>query len=138
MVLIYHSFKDLDLDIQVFQIWKTSGPEDFQTTSRKSSRRPPGSLPDDFQTTSKKSSDRVFNQMVLIFHLDMYFVCSIKIWIRKSFNYNALGDFQEVFRTTYKKSSRRLPGSLPESGSLPEAGSLIPCQVESKLVFVEK
>ncbi|KAF2558618.1 hypothetical protein F2Q68_00014299 [Brassica cretica] len=37
MVLIFHSFKDLDLDMQVFQIWKTSGLEDFQTTSRKSS-----------------------------------------------------------------------------------------------------
>ncbi|KAF3565986.1 hypothetical protein DY000_02013113 [Brassica cretica] len=44
MVLIFHSFKDLDLDMQVFQIWKTSGLEDFQTTSRKSSRRLPGSL----------------------------------------------------------------------------------------------
>ncbi|KAF3566830.1 hypothetical protein DY000_02015223 [Brassica cretica] len=65
MVLIFHSFKgfsDLDLDMQVFQIWKTSGLEDFwarrlpddfqevfQTTSKKSSRQLPGSLPDDFQ-----------------------------------------------------------------------------------------
>ncbi|WZZ66064.1 hypothetical protein YC2023_077434 [Brassica napus] len=33
MVLIFHSFKgfsDLDLDMQVFQIWKTSGLEDFR------------------------------------------------------------------------------------------------------------
>ncbi|KAL0790022.1 hypothetical protein Bca101_006268 [Brassica carinata] len=33
--------------MQVFQIWKTSGPEDFQTTSRKTmktSRRISGSL----------------------------------------------------------------------------------------------
>ncbi|KAL0644486.1 hypothetical protein Bca4012_042776 [Brassica carinata] len=30
--------------MQVFQIWKTSELEDFQTTSRKSSRRLPGSL----------------------------------------------------------------------------------------------
>ncbi|KAF2545523.1 hypothetical protein F2Q70_00021307 [Brassica cretica] len=40
MVLIFHSFKGfpyLDLDMQVFQIWKTSGLENFQTTSRKSS-----------------------------------------------------------------------------------------------------
>ncbi|KAF3558689.1 hypothetical protein F2Q69_00011745 [Brassica cretica] len=40
MVLIFHSFKgfsDLDLDMQVFQIWKTSGLEDLQMTSRKSS-----------------------------------------------------------------------------------------------------
>ncbi|KAF3575309.1 hypothetical protein F2Q69_00058728 [Brassica cretica] len=137
MVFIFHSFKgfsDLDLDMQVFQIWKTSGPEDFQTTSRKSSRRLPGRLPDDFQedfqTTSRKSSDG----MVLIFHLDMFF----QIWIRKSVNYNALEDFPEVFRMTYKKSSRRLPESLPEEGSLPEAGSLLPYQVESNLVFVEE
>ncbi|KAL0673495.1 hypothetical protein Bca4012_001476 [Brassica carinata] len=56
IVLIFHSLKDagfldLDLDMQVFQIWKTSGLEDFQTRS----------LPDDFkevfQTTSRKSSD---------------------------------------------------------------------------------
>ncbi|KAF2532608.1 hypothetical protein F2Q70_00030431 [Brassica cretica] len=47
MVLIFHSFKgfsDLDLDMQVFQIWKISGLEDFQTTFTKSSRRLPGSL----------------------------------------------------------------------------------------------
>ncbi|KAF3502406.1 hypothetical protein F2Q69_00040491 [Brassica cretica] len=141
MVLIFHSFKgfsDLDLDMQVFRIWKTSGVEDFQTTSRKSSRRLPGSLltesspmspfhnrserfgfsdldldmqvfriwktsgVEDFQTTSRKSSRRLpgslltesspmspfhnrserfgFNQMVLIFHLDMYFVCFIKVF----------------------------------------------------------
>ncbi|WZZ58447.1 hypothetical protein YC2023_058554 [Brassica napus] len=63
--------------MEVFQIWKTSGLEDFQTTSRKSSWRLPGSLPDDFlevvdfqevfQTTSRKSSEG----MVLIFHLDV-------------------------------------------------------------------
>uniref|UniRef100_A0A0D2ZSI3 Uncharacterized protein n=1 Tax=Brassica oleracea var. oleracea TaxID=109376 RepID=A0A0D2ZSI3_BRAOL len=45
---------------KVFQIWKTSGLEDFQMTSRKSSRQLPGSLPDNFQeviqTTSRKSS----------------------------------------------------------------------------------
>ncbi|KAL0789948.1 hypothetical protein Bca101_006194 [Brassica carinata] len=28
--------------------------------------------------------------------------------------YNALEDFQEVFHTTSNKSSRRLPGSLPD------------------------
>nr|VDD32472.1 unnamed protein product [Brassica oleracea] len=64
MVLIFHSFKyfsDLDLDMQV-SIWKTSGLEDFQTTSRKSSRRLPEKSLDGevFQTTSKKSSDGVF------------------------------------------------------------------------------
>nr|VDD45428.1 unnamed protein product [Brassica oleracea] len=53
MVLIFHSFKgfsDLDLDMQVFQIWKTSGLEDFQTTFRK---------------TSRKSSDGVFSHVSL-------------------------------------------------------------------------
>ncbi|KAF3511221.1 hypothetical protein F2Q69_00001989 [Brassica cretica] len=95
MVLIFHSFKgfsDLDFDMQVFQIWNNSGLENFQTTSRKSSRRLPGSLllPDDFLEVFRQSllsclpfiidlSVLVFNQMVLIFHLDMYFVCSIKV-----------------------------------------------------------
>ncbi|KAF2538823.1 hypothetical protein F2Q68_00020904 [Brassica cretica] len=55
--------------MQVFQIWKTSGLEDFQTIFRKSSRRLPGSLPDDFQevfqTTSRKSSDRVLSHVSL-------------------------------------------------------------------------
>ncbi|KAF2561116.1 hypothetical protein F2Q70_00018482 [Brassica cretica] len=40
MVLIFRSFKgfsDLDLDMQVFQIWKSHGLEDSQATSRKSS-----------------------------------------------------------------------------------------------------
>ncbi|KAF2562366.1 hypothetical protein F2Q70_00015619 [Brassica cretica] len=48
MVLIFHSFKgfsDLDLDKQIFQIWKTSEIEDFQKTSRQLL----GSFPDDFQ-----------------------------------------------------------------------------------------
>ncbi|KAF3488657.1 hypothetical protein F2Q69_00052755 [Brassica cretica] len=72
MVLIFHSFKgfsDLDLDTQVFQIWKTSGLEDFQTSRRLPGSLPgdfqrlPESLPDDFQkvfqTTSRKSSRRL-------------------------------------------------------------------------------
>ncbi|CAN6979706.1 unnamed protein product, partial [Brassica oleracea var. botrytis] len=87
MVLIFHSFKDagfsdLDLDMQVFQIWKTSGLEDFQTTSRKSSRQLPESLLTESSPMSpfhNRSERFSFNQMVLIFHLDMYFVCSIKI-----------------------------------------------------------
>ncbi|KAF3526588.1 hypothetical protein F2Q69_00048684 [Brassica cretica] len=117
MVLIFHSFKgfsDQDLDMHVFQMWKTSGLEDFQTTSR-------------------KSSDGVFNQIVLIFHLDMYFVCFsdlglIYICFRTGSNlgrpmgsllgsllkYNALEDFQEVFQTTSRKSSRRLQRSPPD------------------------
>ncbi|KAF3603264.1 hypothetical protein F2Q69_00034593 [Brassica cretica] len=109
MVLIFHSFEDLDLDMQVFQIWMTSGLEDFQTNFRQLL----GSLPDDFQevfqTTSRKSSRRLpgsfmtesspmslfhnrsesfgFNQMVLIFHLDMFYksgfdIHVFPIWIR--------------------------------------------------------
>ncbi|KAG5400995.1 hypothetical protein IGI04_015602 [Brassica rapa subsp. trilocularis] len=109
MVLIFHSIKDLDLDMQIFQIWKTSRLEDFQTTSR-------------------KSSDGIFSHMVLIFHLDMYFVCFIKVclsnfplifFVLNSFEhfgrpmgilleillkYNVLEDFQEVFQTTSRKS----------------------------------
>ncbi|KAF3517203.1 hypothetical protein DY000_02061053 [Brassica cretica] len=117
MVLIFYSFKgfsDQDLDMHVFQMWKTSGLEDFQTTSR-------------------KSSDGVFNQIVLIFHLDMYFVCFsdlglIYICFTSGSNlgrpmgsllgsllkYNAPDDFQEVFQTTSRKSSRRLQRSLPD------------------------
>ncbi|KAL0704900.1 hypothetical protein Bca4012_071325 [Brassica carinata] len=64
MVIIFYSFKNagfsyLDLDMYVFQIWKTSGLEDFQTRS----------LRDDFQevfqTTSRKSSDGVFSHVSL-------------------------------------------------------------------------
>ncbi|WZZ21223.1 hypothetical protein YC2023_122610 [Brassica napus] len=63
MVLIFHSFKgfsDLNLDMQVFHIWETYGLQKFQATSRKSSRRLPGSLPGDFQEVFQKSSDEVF------------------------------------------------------------------------------
>ncbi|KAL0793066.1 hypothetical protein Bca101_064443 [Brassica carinata] len=71
--------------------------------------------------------------MVLIFHLDMYVVCSIKVHLSnlqyadfsdfKDFwddlpvsrlKYNTPDDFKEVFQTTSRKSSRRLPGSLPD------------------------
>uniref|UniRef100_A0A0D3D6A4 Uncharacterized protein n=1 Tax=Brassica oleracea var. oleracea TaxID=109376 RepID=A0A0D3D6A4_BRAOL len=96
MVLIFHSFKgfsDLDLEMQVF------------------------------------------NQMVLIFHLDMYFVCVYKnfsdlsliyMFFRSRSNFarpmgSLLGslpdDFKEVFQTTSRKSSRRLPGSLSKKSS---------------------
>ncbi|WZZ27711.1 hypothetical protein YC2023_011112 [Brassica napus] len=111
--------------MQVFQIWKTSGLEDFQTTSRKSSRRLPGSLPDDFQevfqTTSRKSSDG----MVLIFHLDIYgsdFGRPMGSLLRSLLKYNALEDFQEVFQMISKKSSRRLPGSFLTGSSSISSG----------------
>ncbi|KAF2564148.1 hypothetical protein F2Q70_00017869 [Brassica cretica] len=148
--------------MQVFQIWKTPGLEDFQTTSKKTSRRLPGRLPDDFQMTSRKSfqttsrkssrrllgksSDGVFSHMVLIFHLDMYFVCSIKVCftdlgliymffrsgsdfgrpmeslLGSLLKYNALEVFRQVFQTTSKKSSRRLPGILLTGSSSISSG----------------
>ncbi|KAL0664678.1 hypothetical protein Bca4012_101516 [Brassica carinata] len=74
-----------------------------------------------------------FNQKVLIFHLDMYFVCFTDLDLiymffrsRSDFGrlmesllgsllkYNALEDFLKVFQTTSRKSSRRLPESLPD------------------------
>ncbi|KAF2533362.1 hypothetical protein F2Q70_00030654 [Brassica cretica] len=117
MVLIFHSFKgfsDMDLDMQVFQIWKTSGLEDFQEV---------------FQTTSRKSSDGVlirwfssstwicFTDLGLIYMFFRYgsdFGRPIESLLGSLLKYNALEDFQEVFQNTSKKSSRRLPGSLPD------------------------
>ncbi|KAF2588631.1 hypothetical protein F2Q70_00041411 [Brassica cretica] len=67
-----------------------------------------------------------FYQMVLIFHLDMFYryafdIYVFQIWIRlmgsflgSLLKYNALEDFQEVFQMTSKKSSRRLQRSLPD------------------------
>ncbi|KAF3593188.1 hypothetical protein DY000_02023510 [Brassica cretica] len=105
MVLIFHSFKGFS-DLEDFWAIRLPGrlpvPDDFQEV---------------FQTTSRKSSDGVFsrfNQMVLIFHLDMYFVCSIEVFtdmgliymffrsgsdfgrpMGSLLKYNALEDFQE-------------------------------------------
>ncbi|KAF3517724.1 hypothetical protein DY000_02060347 [Brassica cretica] len=64
--------------------------------------------------------------MVLIFHSFKGFSDLEDFWDDlpvSRLKYNALDDFQEVFQTTSRKSSR-LPGSL------------LPYQVESKLVFV--
>uniref|UniRef100_A0A0D3E381 Uncharacterized protein n=1 Tax=Brassica oleracea var. oleracea TaxID=109376 RepID=A0A0D3E381_BRAOL len=116
MVLIFHSFKgfsDLDLDMQGFQIWKTSGVEDFQTISRKSSRRLPGSLLTESSPMSpfhNRSERFGFNQMVLIFHLDIRLPVSLP------------DNFEEVFQTTSRKSSRRLPGSLLTGSSSISSG----------------
>ncbi|KAF2563076.1 hypothetical protein F2Q70_00015611 [Brassica cretica] len=58
-----------------------------------------------------------FNQMVLIFHLDISgsdFGRLMRSLLGSLLKYNALEDFQEVFQTTSRKSSRRLPGSLPD------------------------
>ncbi|KAL0668505.1 hypothetical protein Bca4012_031209 [Brassica carinata] len=81
-------FSDLDLDMQVF-----SDLENFW---------------DDLH---------VFNQMVLIFHsfkgrsINFRYLGRLTV---SRLKYNALDDFQEVFQTTSRKSSRRLPGSLPD------------------------
>ncbi|KAF2616559.1 hypothetical protein F2Q68_00041245 [Brassica cretica] len=110
----------MKLDMQVFQIWKTSGLEDLQTTSRKSSDRAFSHI------ILSNRSERfgkflcliflhlVFNQMVLIFHLDISgsdFGRSMGSLLRRFVKYNALDDF---LQTTSKKSSRRLQGSLPD------------------------
>ncbi|KAF3598065.1 hypothetical protein DY000_02023841 [Brassica cretica] len=99
-------------------------------------RRLPDNFEEIFQTTSRKVfrwsllpclpfitdlSVLVFNQMVLIFYLDMYFVYLGMIYmfflsgsdfgrfmgslLRSLLKYNVLDDFQEVFQTTSKKSS---------------------------------
>ncbi|KAF3604973.1 hypothetical protein DY000_02046144 [Brassica cretica] len=103
----------------VFQIWKTSGLEDLQMTSRKS---------------SDGAFSYVFNQMVLIFHLDIsgfdihVFQIWIRLWMtygkssRKSSKIYALEDFLEVFQTTSKKSSRRLLRSLLMGSSSMSSG----------------
>ncbi|KAF2614898.1 hypothetical protein F2Q70_00009618 [Brassica cretica] len=122
-VFIFHSFKgfsDLDLDMQVFQIWKTSRLEDFQTTSKKSSRGLPGSLLTESSPMSpfhNRSERFGFNQVVLIFHLDKSgsdFGRPMGRLLGSLLKYNALEDFLEVFQTTSKKSSRRLRRSLPD------------------------
>nr|VDD37553.1 unnamed protein product [Brassica oleracea] len=55
--------------------------------------------------------------MVLIFHLDISgsdFGRPMGSLPGSLLKYNALEDFQEVFQTTSKKSSRRLQRSLPD------------------------
>ncbi|KAF2578373.1 hypothetical protein F2Q68_00003734 [Brassica cretica] len=84
----------------VFQFWKTSGLEDFQTTSRKSS-----------------------NGVLIRWFSSSTWICSLsesdfgrpmESLLGSLLKYNALEDFQEVFQTTSKKSSRRLQRSLPD------------------------
>ncbi|WZZ53989.1 hypothetical protein YC2023_054096 [Brassica napus] len=89
--------------------------EDFQTTSRKSSRRLPGSLLTESSPMSpfhNRSERCVFNQMVLIFHLDIsgsYFERPMGNLLGSLLKYNALEDF-----LTSRKSSRRLQRSFPD------------------------
>ncbi|KAF3575218.1 hypothetical protein F2Q69_00062595 [Brassica cretica] len=108
MVLIFHSFKDMDLDMQVFQILKTSGLEDFQTTSRKSSRRLPGSLLTESSPLSPfhHRSERFDLRLIyMFFRSGSDFGRPMRSLLGSLLKYNALEDFQEVFQTTSKKSS---------------------------------
>ncbi|KAF2531071.1 hypothetical protein F2Q70_00031053 [Brassica cretica] len=80
----------------------------FQTTSRKSSRRLPGSL------LTESSLMSPFHNRSERFDFGRLMGSLLGSFLK----YNALEDFQEVFQTTSKKSSRRLLGNLP--GSLPD------------------
>ncbi|KAF3565654.1 hypothetical protein DY000_02016385 [Brassica cretica] len=105
--------------------------EVFQTTSRKSSRRLPGSL------LTKYSPMSPFHNRSECFDLDliyMFFRCGSDFGrlmgslLGSLLKYNALEDFQEVFQSTSRKSSRRLPGSLRSKrlpgSSLTESSSI--------------
>ncbi|KAF2593652.1 hypothetical protein F2Q70_00042637 [Brassica cretica] len=95
------SFSDLE-DFWTRRLQTTSGLEDFQTTSRKSSRRLPGSLLTESSPMSPfhnryECFDKFlcFNQMVLIFHLDMYFVCLIDLGLIYMF-FRSGSDFERL------------------------------------------
>ncbi|KAF3547661.1 hypothetical protein DY000_02001377 [Brassica cretica] len=121
----------MDLDMQVFQIWKTSGLEDFQTTSRKSSdgifKLDGSHLPLGYVLCVFYKN---LGLMYMFFRSGSDFGRPMGGLFGSLLKYNALENFQEVFQTTSKKSSRRLPGSL--------LTGLLPYQVESKFVFVEE
>ncbi|KAF2554616.1 hypothetical protein F2Q68_00013880 [Brassica cretica] len=57
-----------------------------------------------------------FNQMVLIFHLDMYFVCLIDLGLIYMF-FRSGSDFERLMGSllgSFLKYNVRLPGSLPD------------------------
>ncbi|KAF2565140.1 hypothetical protein F2Q70_00015179 [Brassica cretica] len=95
-------------------------------------RRLPGSLVMESSPMSpfhNRSERFGFNQMVLIFHLDISgsdFGRPIRSLLGSLLGsllkYNALEDFEEVFQTTTKKSSRRLPGSVLTGSSSISSG----------------
>uniref|UniRef100_A0A0D3AA52 Uncharacterized protein n=1 Tax=Brassica oleracea var. oleracea TaxID=109376 RepID=A0A0D3AA52_BRAOL len=93
MVLIFHSFKgfsDLDLDMKVFQIWKTSG-----MTYQKSYGLPGSRLTESSHMSLPFITD-LSVLMVLIFHS---FKDLEDFWddlLVSRLKYNALDDFQEV------------------------------------------
>uniref|UniRef100_A0A0D3BTB1 Uncharacterized protein n=1 Tax=Brassica oleracea var. oleracea TaxID=109376 RepID=A0A0D3BTB1_BRAOL len=130
-------FSDLE------DFWARRLPDDFQEdflmTSRKSSRRLPRSLLTESSPMSPfhnryERFDKflcliflhlVLNQMVLIIHLDISgsdLGRPMGSLLGSLLKYNALEDFQEVFQTTSKKSSRRLPGSLLTGSSSISSG----------------
>ncbi|CAG7909269.1 unnamed protein product [Brassica rapa] len=135
MILIFHSFKgDLLILDMYFYFWARRLPDDFQkvfqTTFRKFSRRLPGSLLAESSPMSpfhNRSEHFGFSDLSLIY---MFFRSGSDFGrpmetllgnfqssrrLQKSLPH----DFQEVFQTTSKKSSRRLPGSLlTESSSI--------------------
>ncbi|KAF3541632.1 hypothetical protein F2Q69_00020214 [Brassica cretica] len=137
MVLIFHSFKGFS-DLEDF--WTRRLPDDFQevfqTTSRKSSSRLPRSLLTEsshmspFHNRSEHFGFTGLDLIYMFFRYESDFRRPMGSLLGSLLKYNALEDFQEVFQTTSKKSSRRLPGSL--------LTGLLPYQVESKLVFVEE
>ncbi|KAF2594549.1 hypothetical protein F2Q70_00042619 [Brassica cretica] len=116
MVLIFHSikgFSDLDLDMQVFQIWKISWLEVFQATSRKSSRRIPGSLLTEsspmspFHNRSERFGFSDLGLIYMFFRSGSDFGRPMGSLLGSLLKYNALEEFQEVFETASKKSSRK-------------------------------
>ncbi|KAF2591579.1 hypothetical protein F2Q70_00040502 [Brassica cretica] len=98
--------------------------EVFQTTSRKSSRRLPESLLTESSPMSpfhNRSERFGFSDLGLIY---MFFRSGSDFGrpMGSLLKYNALEDFQEVFQTTSKKSSRRLPRSLLTGSSCISSG----------------
>ncbi|WZZ16566.1 hypothetical protein YC2023_109655 [Brassica napus] len=110
-------------DMQVFQIWKTYGLEDFQTSFRKSSRRLPRSLltgPSLMSSFHNRFERFGFSDLDLIymfFRSGSDFRRPMGSLLGSLLKYNALeddfnkfsrsllDDFKEVFQTTSRKSS---------------------------------
>uniref|UniRef100_A0A0D3C174 Uncharacterized protein n=1 Tax=Brassica oleracea var. oleracea TaxID=109376 RepID=A0A0D3C174_BRAOL len=113
MVLIFHSFKGFS-DMEDF--WARRLPddfqEDFQTTSRKSSRRLPGSLLTESSPMSPfhNRSERCDLCLIyMFFRSGSYFERPMGNLLGSLLKYNALEDF-----LTSRKSSRRLQRSFPD------------------------
>uniref|UniRef100_A0A0D3DVY5 Uncharacterized protein n=1 Tax=Brassica oleracea var. oleracea TaxID=109376 RepID=A0A0D3DVY5_BRAOL len=107
----------------VFQIWKISGLEDFQTTSRKSSDGVFSHVLIRWFSSSTRICFTDLGLIYMFFRSGSDFGRLMRSLLGSLLKYNALEDFQEVFQTTSRKSSRR---------------GLLPYQVESKLVFVDE